>query len=325
MDARLCQSFNNLLNTGITPWIAVGMTRTSGGFNKLGRRLDKLPWKTMNDAIQYDASLIALGFAVVFWVRWVCFKPQYRTKENFLRLVYIYVAKVHSLIFLPNGQLIATALGNNSGQGATTPDNSIWHVFILLLLGVRYCVARAIAVTLPVVMMNFIHSTYGDDQVGSHSEDVQQWMLSSGGPREVFVKLYQDVGISVHADEFVCSRSLEGLKFIGGIFKKTPYGWGHGFSAPRAMFAMSTSDKDLLPHDKWGKWMSILTLLAFEEERHRVRQHMVNYLRTCDGEYPPGVNPWIPSDFELYGFWFGWEGSPRVPEISFPDLQLLRE
>jgi len=316
MDARLCQDFNDVMNTGCIPWCGVGMSRSGGGFDLLGKWLDFHPHKTMADARQWDASMIAIAFAVILNIRWICLMPRYRTKANWDRLVYIYHQKVHTLIFLPTGQLISKCVGNDSGQGATSNDNTIWHIFTLIHLGVKWCDGIETQVTLENIMNNFRFCTYGDDMIGSHSESVQQWMLKCGGPTCVFTDAYLDFGISTHADEFVCSTSLEGLKFIGGYFRSTQYGWGHGFDVDRAMFAMSYCDQELEPQVRWCKWQSLLALLAFEPERERVRRRMQSYLKLQLGK-SEGFDPWIPSDFELYSFWFGWEIAREIPPSLF--------
>lgn len=300
----MTQDFNRQMGELKNHWSKIGFDRTHGGFTKLADDLTKR-FKTFweGDLTKWDSRMRRILLAICMFLRWCCYKPGYRTKDNWARLVYQYKNKAKSLMFLPTGQLILIPHGNKSGQDSTSYDNTIAHLFIYLGEVRKRLIEMEREPTLENILEVIEADLYGDDSVGGMSDELRDHLLTKFESIPAWLEqMYGRWGMLFKTKECKVQNTLEGLKFIGGIFKKTPYGWAHTFSVKRAMAAMARDVDNLSPDAQWGKWTSILALMAFEPERHYIRKFMqrqakVLSLTTAD----------IPSDHDLYTFWFGWE------------------
>jgi hypothetical protein len=73
----------------------------------------------------YDASFSQPAFAIIRDKRWQWLHSVYRTAENHLRLLWLYMMIALAMFVMPDGWCFWRQGGNASGQGNTTPDNTI--------------------------------------------------------------------------------------------------------------------------------------------------------------------------------------------------------
>lgn len=310
-SARLYQDFNNKSHLKV-PWIYIGFNRAQGGFSKLGAELHKWHRKLTCDAVKWDSGLIRIFFWIEHCLIWACLKPYYRTRETWERMLFALDERMNSIVILPSGETIFKEHGNNSGDIRTSDLNSLAHLFIMIYGAVLFLLDSGYEITLDSLYRHFQYALYGDDNVGGVSDEVDCWYLGVGGAQVFYTSLYECFGIVTHPDKFKYSPDLTGMVFLGGIFIPTIHGWGHGFDSHKLLYSMTCSDKEMSRIEFWEKWRSLLTLLAFDDSRHVIKNHMLT-MKALWLEDLSERNPdfYIPSDQDLMSFWFGWESTPN--------------
>jgi hypothetical protein len=312
---RLNQDINDQMASVPGTWSAIGFDRTHGGFTRLGDLFSQEGDKFEGDLSKWDSRMARFAFAVCLAFRWCMLHPLYRTQAMWDRMVYHYYHKAKSLIFSPSGQLLYYGHGNKSGQDSTSYDNTIWHIFIYLYGLVELCAENNVCPTLRLCMDLLLLRLYGDDSLGLATEELKRWLAPHGGLLNWLDGLYTKFGMRFKRDECKIQPTVAGLKFLGGVFKRTPFGWAHTFDVSRVLTAMVTQVDKPSHEALWSKWTSLLALLAFEDERHWIRDHMMKMYRLWSetGEILELSSTYIPSDHDLYSFWFGWEHPDCAP------------
>jgi hypothetical protein len=145
---RICQHTNDLLDEDQSGWGAVGFDRTHGGFHQLGKTLSRGYVKFCGDVTKWDARFSKFLLWICMMLRWCFLAPQYRTPENWWRLVWLYTNKAKSVVVMPSGQYVYISGGNKSGQDSTSNDNTLGHEFIYLYETALVLRTRGIPVTL---------------------------------------------------------------------------------------------------------------------------------------------------------------------------------
>lgn len=191
------------------------------GWSKWYRGVNKLADKLKNnnergDAKKWDRSMVRLAFAVIFYYRWKSLRSEYRTKENFMRLLYATRQKVNTLRVLPNLQLLLKDEKNPSGSWSTSTDNDLWHRTIRI-----YTWCKLTGLPADDYFKHCSLVTYGDDYVES-SDD---FALNNGYIAEAKVECYAECGVELVLESPSYIRGPEGVEFLGGKIIKTPHGY----------------------------------------------------------------------------------------------------
>lgn len=299
---RMHQDFNERMGSIPDQWSKIGFDRSNGGFTSFGNYLTKhYDVFFMSDLSRWDARIVAFLLYISMMLRWVCYKPKYRTHDNWKRLVYQYKNKIKTLMVLPTGQIVFIDHGNKSGQDSTSYDNTTAHEYIYLYEFIGVMQSMGLEPTLSNIRRHLGLGLYGDDSLGGVTNACYATITESQTFEEFLDGMYSRWGMILKKGSVKVQRTVVGLQFIGGIFKDTPYGLAHTFSIDRIMCAMVKSvgayDREML----WSKYIALLTLSAFEECRHSIRTWMRRTLVNW------GETRWIPNDLDLYSFWFGWE------------------
>jgi len=334
---RMTQHTNDMIDGLRTTWSAIGFDRTHGGFTRLAQEMEKWYRKFTCDTLKWDARFGKTLFLFCILFRWVCLDPIYHTQDNWLRLVYQYENKVESLIFTPAGQLLWFQHGNKSGQDATSNDNTTGHIVICLTQSVITLLDMGDPVTLANVRKLWDFNLYGDDNLGGVSKRMYQWSKQNYGTFQGMMdNMYKRFSMVLKPEETVVQKTITGLTFIGGIFKATQYGWAHTFRMNRVMSAMGV-DKSAMNYEQlWNKWTALLCLSAFEPERHKIRAWMQKQYEEKTEAVGARDLPdmYIPTDRDLWAFWFGWETVSAIKLDqnglmeavgAAPDKKILRE
>lgn len=106
-------------------WSFVGATKFHLGFDDAYRRLERHPNAYCLDETNYDASLFERLMYGARDFRWLCFRDEFKTRENFNRHINLYHSIVHSVIVLDSGELCQKHTGNPSGSTNTINDNTL--------------------------------------------------------------------------------------------------------------------------------------------------------------------------------------------------------
>lgn len=138
---RLCQNFNNkMIEKHVEIFSTLGINKFHGGFKRLYYKLITKSKKLIGclDVSNYDGGLLPFFFNLVIDFRWMCLKPRFRTLSNLLRFKALYYDIVHTIIMMPDGQIIVKHQGMPSGCGNTAYDNTlilyiaICYLFLLI-------------------------------------------------------------------------------------------------------------------------------------------------------------------------------------------------
>nr|QDH90753.1 MAG: RNA-dependent RNA polymerase [Astroviridae sp.] len=315
---RMNQDINNKMGALRTTWSAIGFDRTHGGFTRLATEFDHWFTKFEGDLHKWDARMARFLLMICCMFRWCCYQPHHRTEDNWTRLIHQYKNKIMTLIYHPTGQIIYYPHGNKSGQDSTSYDNTIGHSFVHLYGAIDFLEHHGFEVTLRNIRLHLHLRLYGDDSLGGGSKLWTDWCKKLyGGVADRLDHLYTAFGMHFKKDECKEQRTLEGLKFIGGIFKRTSYGWAHTFSVSRALCAMVRNVDQPDPTAKWSKYLALYCLLAFEPERKWVREWMVKtYHYNIEHGIDVNCDMYIPDDYDLHAFWFGWETTQSIGVVE---------
>lgn len=303
---RLNQDFNNKFSTPGS-WSGVGFDRTHGGFTTLGEELESFgDVKVETDVTEWDSRFPRIIFALILVFRFLCFKPQFQTWDTFLRLAHNYYHKAKSLMYLPSGQCLFIDIGNKSGQDSTTYDNTWGHEFMLLY---NYCLLfDGVETSLHTIRKNILHKLYGDDSIGVYKSSVVDLMLKQSPTIVDYLdNAYSRFGMLLKKEECKVQKTIIGLKYLGGIFITSRYGFAHGFDYDKIRCSMAFDDAEKDEIQLWSKWVALLALSAFDVSladmiRSRMRLDQVGFM-----ERFPSETWYIPTQYDLYSFWFGWE------------------
>jgi len=104
---------------------SIGMSPLKGNWDKLHRKLNVFKNGYALDESQFDSSLrrfLILGCASL---RWKFYAPEFKTPENFQRLITYYRNIISTLVITPEGIMVMKKLGMPSGCVNTVTDNTL--------------------------------------------------------------------------------------------------------------------------------------------------------------------------------------------------------
>lgn len=116
----------------------VGASEWRSGWHSWMSKLSKFSGGFDGDLKAQDASTRKPWFDDLVTFRFSCLRREFRTEQNFKRLLTLYDMIVNSVVVMPDGAVYQMASGNGSGQPNTTTDNTINLTRLLC-----YCFIRA--------------------------------------------------------------------------------------------------------------------------------------------------------------------------------------
>lgn len=114
----------NIIDNNSKIWIKYGMCKQYGGFSDLMKSIEKFPLRFEGDLSGYD-RVVDLTDVYELRTRGLVYPPQFTQK-----LASVIENLMHSIVLLPNGDLVELLTGNRSGSNNTAADNSIKHLII---------------------------------------------------------------------------------------------------------------------------------------------------------------------------------------------------
>lgn len=291
-------------------WSYVGFDRTHGGWRAFAEKLmQRWAWFLEYDFSKWDSRVMIFLMIVDMWLTWVSLRKEDQTPDNLARFAYQYASLSHSLVIMPNGQILYVPGGNKSGFAGTSYLNTRVHMFVLVYILGELCDRHGITYDIGWLNLNVGPAIYSDDGLLGGSSDLEELILRESSSIPLWFQLETSkIGFLLKDGKWKFSRSLEGLTFIGGIFTMTHFGWGHGFSVNRVLSSLVRDDPGFEPFDLWAKRMSLYTLLYLYPERELCRLRLQEIL---DEAYTSGnhlsFNTAIPTQHDLYVFWHGLE------------------
>jgi hypothetical protein len=116
---------------------AVGMSPFKGKWDTLYRKLKAFRKGYALDESQYDSSLRCYMMWGCAKLRWEMLAPEFRTKENLIRIQNYYRNLVNTLVIGPDGVIILKKTGNPSGSVNTINDNTLILYTLLAYAWIR--------------------------------------------------------------------------------------------------------------------------------------------------------------------------------------------
>jgi len=221
-------------------WIKYGMVKQYGGFNRLCQKLEKFPLRGEGDASGWDRTADMAG-VYRLRTRGLNIPPQliqkyYITVENI----------VHSVVLLPNGDVVICKTGNRSGTNNTAADNSLKHLIIKFyeLIYIRVSLGLSVP-TYEECMEYAIIAIYSDDYI--ESLDDEFFPISAQQYKEILVEVYKRFGIVMKETATVITYSKGRLSSEHSFLGSYAY-WNEFY-------------KQYIPYPRMGK---ICSSLIFE-------------------------------------------------------------
>jgi hypothetical protein len=181
-------------------WIKYGMVKQYGGFNRLCQKLEKFPLRGEGDASGWDRTADMSG---VYRLRTRGLNlPPHLTQKYYQVVENI----VHSIVLLPNGDLVECKTGNRSGTNNTASDNSLKHLIIKFYELIFMRVEKGLPIpTYEECMEYAVIAIYSDDYI--ESLDDKFFPYNAEEYRQVLVTVYGRFGIVMKESATVITRS----------------------------------------------------------------------------------------------------------------------
>jgi hypothetical protein len=171
-------------------WVKYGMVKQYGGFNRLFKKLEKFPIRAEGDASGWDRTADMSGV--------------YRLRQRGLRIppglvfrFFITVENiVHSVVLLPNGDVIICETGNRSGTNNTASDNSLKHLIIKFYQLIFMRLEKGFSVPTYEECMEYAEiAIYSDDFIMSVCDEFYPVTLDEF--KEMMIEVYRRFGIEM--------------------------------------------------------------------------------------------------------------------------------
>jgi hypothetical protein len=129
IELILQKIFFDMQNEGIIDecndkWIKYGVVKQYGGFHHLLKKIEKWPLRSEGDVSGYDRDI---DLSDVYDLR---LRGLNVPKSLLPKLFQVVENIIHSLILMPNGDVVEALTGNRSGTNNTASDNSIKHLIM---------------------------------------------------------------------------------------------------------------------------------------------------------------------------------------------------
>jgi len=239
-------------------WIRYGLNMHNGGFDKLVK--DTISdFFTEWDVSGWDRKLAILH--LVMKLRNACLREA--VGEELWELIgpiaeRVSRAIVNHTVLLPDGSVAQWDWSQMSGDGLTTSNNCIAHVFIMV-----YMLAKANPFATDEEIMDQLVNIYGDDTFNGLSE------LFSRIKSEEFVNsIYKSFGMAVKAGSFKCQTNPEGMTFLGATVRSFKIGerlfFAPSYNKERVLAGLSMSIEPLDGDEELNKAFALLELGWFD-------------------------------------------------------------
>jgi hypothetical protein len=299
------------MNAGNPLWpFYVGFDRHGGNFHRFGEELAKFDITREGDTRQWDSTMFEILFAEIKDQRWKMLRPEDQTPDARARHDYLYDQIIHSLLLLPNGQILQKHGGNPSGSHNTTEDNCMGH---LLVKGYSFFKRNPDA-TLLDFFGDLKHCGYSDDYL-----DALKRPLAESWTHKMQVEDYRELGVELKP-ESQDYEGPEGATFLGCTFSKQDGLWVPKFKSKRCIAGLA-----VLPSKPTPYYVFLLAFAMYVEgfysEHRELLKNFFWHMRTklgpiaevrekCPHRYLGAVEALLedpPSDGEIHAHYCGLE------------------
>lgn len=225
---RLCLDQNErMIRTNLQHDVALGMDLLNGGMHLLNQKMSCFgpsPNTLERDGEKFDGTFYFYCMLQIAAFRIRMLAPEFRTVDNCVRMFNLYSDLAHAPFVNVDGHVYAREVGNPSGQGCTTPDNSLKNKLDSIV--------KWLLVTPPEFHTydkycdHLRHCIVGDDINDTVHPTVQQYW----NPANI-KSVAKRIGVSYHFPSDVFRHNYE-CTFLGHSFVMNYEKWGPAMWLP---------------------------------------------------------------------------------------------
>jgi len=261
-------------------WSRYGLVKQYGGINQLAeahqhffRNSGKRMLTSMADISGWDKKMPVMHD--VYEVRKRLFGQMNDNELMYHNYIDEFVSEPYCCLF--NGQIIRRKVGNPSGSGKTTSDNTLGHIMIKFYMYISMFYDKHGHMPEYEQIVDFIIlSIYGDDDLSTQClddwapnhitdpEEQKQWY------QDYFIRTYLEFGLTVKMSAFTAQfDTISGLEFLGSTFRYNPH-WEMFTGEPR--------------------WSKIATSVCYILEKDRDITQRISIISAASGmcDFVPG-------------------------------------
>lgn len=191
----------------------VGMSPYDGNWNILYKKLNKFRNGYALDEKEYDSSLRVYLMWGCAQFRFKMLAPEFRTKENRLRIQTYYRNLINTLILTPEGIIIQKKTGNPSGSCNTITDNTLILYTLMAYAWIRTSKQKNVQLT---TYEDFETHTrkalVGDDNTWTVSDEAHDFYNAHS-----VIDIWKTLGVTTTTDSME-AREAEYLDFLSAQF-----------------------------------------------------------------------------------------------------------
>jgi hypothetical protein len=196
------------------PITGYGKSPFFGGYHSLLGEVAKYKYKFKGDITKMDVHSIPEQWKALAEIRKAV------SDSSLHRYIdYCYEQKAHTPLWLTDGSIIWADTQQKSGSGATSSDNTWWHLLIFIYMALVVAEIDGFPIDEWDDFIEFVLPVmFSDDHVGGTRSRV----LSSLKVRSM---LYKRFGYTLKPEEDLETEDVCDLTFLGGKCAKSPYGY----------------------------------------------------------------------------------------------------
>jgi len=191
----------------------VGMSPYDGNWNTLYKKLNKFRNGYALDEKEYDSSLRVYLMWGCAQFRFKMLAPEFRIKENQLRIQTYYRNLINTLILTPEGIIIQKKTGNPSGSCNTITDNTLILYTLMAYAWIRTSKQNNVQLT---TYEDFEQHTrkalVGDDNTWTVSDEAHDFYNAVS-----VIEIWKTLGVTTTTDSLE-AREAEYLDFLSAQF-----------------------------------------------------------------------------------------------------------
>lgn len=298
----------NILDDHSYCWIQYGVVKQNGGFNKIGKDLERFEIIDEDDVTGFD-RIIFLGFCLYLRLKFLAYPTEYAAI-----VAYVLAYTLNPWVVCADGVVRMRKTGNISGSNNTTTNNSIAHQIILIRFIFNLWIAGiGRDPTIQEIIKNHKYKIFSDDALGGHNikhlgltiDDF--WRIKQATYAEFGMKLKQKQHMltTVQKSRISSEHSFLGSSFhfdnVTGMYVPYP-------RINKLASSVKYSLKKSTIYDTVSKMIAITTLSApcgpINTEMESFLQFLLNHRELDKTKLPSEWLHWADTAKRGYNVWF---------------------
>jgi len=267
----------NILKNYRTSWIQYGLVMQYGGFNEVGKRLERFEYTDSGDIKGWDRGVPLDGAMILRNELLICPRQLYHIQ------CYITEFLLHSLVYDVDGYVCERQTGQISGSDMTTSNNSLAHQIIWFRIICKlWLLGMGRLPSLEEIEENHLVLIYSDDRLGGHN--LSKINISVETFTQIKSDTYKEFGLEEHPELRktlkCCGRVNPDHDFLGAKFTydEDLHTYVPTPDINKMISSLKYSLDDKQPTDVVVKALAITSLLAPVPDAYRVAAGFLRFL-----------------------------------------------